>query len=179
MDRQVFAVKRAAIVTLAVIAIVLGVIAFFWAGATLATIGFLFGIYLVVAGVQRIVRAITDRKGVRSLFLINLIAGIIVTVAGVLALTNTTKSLVFLAIIVGAGWILGGIVDLVVAFRTLRGTARVIAVIGALLSILAGAALVFLPGVAAPVFLKIGAVLLVVVGIGVLLTFPRALKNAE
>ncbi|MCU1420660.1 MAG: hypothetical protein JWN36_311 [Microbacteriaceae bacterium] len=168
-----FAVQRTVVVILAIVAIVIGVIALVWSGATLDTIGFLFGVFLVVSGVLRIVRAIAGRREMGGWFWLNLVAGVLVLVAGVLSLTDPAKSLTFLAIIIGLGWLLSGVVDLAVAVNAGKRPGRWLVILGGLLALVAGAALLFIPVVTITVFLKIGAVLLIVVGIGALLTYPR------
>ena len=170
---QFVTVKRSAIIFVAVAAIVIGIIALIWPGAVLGIVGFLFGIFLIISGVQRIAAAVSDRAQQGSWFALNLVAGIVVLIAGILCFFNPTNSIVFLGVVVGVGWVISGIVDLVMASRLPSGT-RTLLVVSGILSLLAGIVVIFAPIFAAGVFLTIAAILLIVIGISVLITYPRA-----
>lgn len=174
---QFVTIKRSAIIFVAVAAIVIGIIALVWPAATLGLVGLLFGVFLLISGVQRIAAAVTDRQQLGSWFALNLIAGIIVLIAGILCFFNPTNSIVFLGTVVGIGWIIAGIVDLAVSSRLPAGRAVLIA--SGIISLLAGIAVIVAPIVAANVFLTIAAILLIVVGISVLITYPRATPTAK
>jgi uncharacterized membrane protein HdeD (DUF308 family) len=173
---QFVTVKRSAIVFVAVAAIVIGIIALIWPGAVLGIVGFLFGIFLIISGVQRIAAAVSDRAQLGSWFALSLIAGIVVLLAGILCFFNPTNSIVFLGVVVGVGWVIAGIVDLALASRTPKG-ARTLLVVSGILSLLAGIAVIIAPIVAAGFFLTVAAILLIVVGIATLITYPRAAAN--
>jgi uncharacterized membrane protein HdeD (DUF308 family) len=169
---QFVVMKRSAIVFVAIAAIVIGVIALVWPAVTLGLVGFLFGIFLIISGVQRIAAAVADRATLGSWFALNLIAGIIVLVAGILCFFNPTNSIVFLGVVVGVGWVISGAVDLAVASRSPKGS-RTLLIVSGVLALLAGIAAILAPILAASVFLTIAAILLIVVGISVLMTYPR------
>jgi uncharacterized membrane protein HdeD (DUF308 family) len=175
-NAQVFAVVRTAVVILAVVAIVFGVIALIWPGVTITTIGVLFGIFLIISGAQRIARSIALRKAIGRWFLVGIVVGILVAIAGIVSISNPHGGVTFIAIVIGIGWILGGATDIVASTRS--GQVSGWGIAGGAISLLAGFAFLFAPAVAASAFLTFAAILLIVVGVGVLLTFPRTMPGA-
>lgn len=174
-NAQLFAIVRTAVVIVAVIAIVLGVVALFLPGITVTTIGVLFGIFLVISGVQRIARSIALRRALGGWFLIGLIVGILVLVAGVLSIAHPVGGVTFIAFMIGIGWILGGATDIV---ASVRPHVNGLGIVGGVISLLAGFAFLFAPAFAISAFLVFAAILLIIVGVGILLTFPRSMPGA-
>jgi uncharacterized membrane protein HdeD (DUF308 family) len=95
--------ERGFVIASAISAIALGVAALVWPGATLITVALLFGAYLVVSGIFRLVIAVTSdalSTGVR--WLVGILGALII-VAGIIALNNLAQSLLVLAFVIGFG----------------------------------------------------------------------------
>lgn len=169
-------VHRGQLVAVAVIGLVLGIVAILFPGATLFTVAILFGIYLIASGLFRITAAfVTERLGNGMRWLTGLL-GLLIMIAGIICLSNPFQSLVVLAIVVGAGWILEGIVDLA---GGVRGTIhpRWFGWVSGIVSIAAGVAMFVLPAAGVVALVSIGGILLIVVSASTLLALPRKSKT--
>ncbi len=166
------ALERGFVLATAITAIVLGIIAVFWPAVTLVTVALLFGAYLIVSGVFRIVLAISSQTlgtGVR--WFIGIMGGLVL-VAGVLALANPAQSLVVLALFIGIGWILDGIAAVVGGFTGRTALPRWLAVVTGVVSVIAGIVIFFLPVLAIATFVLIGGWILIAIGVATLFSLP-------
>lgn len=169
---------RGTLIAVAVIGILLGIIALLWPGATLLTVAILFGSYLVVTGIFRVIAAITTDSlsgGVRWLLGI---LGVLVVIAGVFCLANPFDTLIVLAFVIGFGWILDGLVDITAGVTGTTPAPRWLAIVSGVVSIIAGIVVFMLPGLAVTTFVVFGAILLIVVSATTLLTLPFRTKSA-
>jgi len=168
-------VHRGQLIAVAMIGLVLGVIGLLFPGATLLTVAIIFGVYLIASGIFRITAAFVANNLDSSMRWVTGVLGLLVVIAGILCLSNPFQSLVALAIVIGIGWILEGIIDLV---GGVRGTIhpRWFGWLSGIVSMAAGVAMFVLP--AADIFslVAIGAVLMIAVSITTLLTLPRKNK---
>lgn len=163
---------RGQTLAVAVAGILLGIMALIWQDATLVIIGVIFGIYLIVSGIVRIAAAIVSRHvSTGHRWLIGFL-GIIILAAGVLCVADPSRSIVLLALVIGVGWILAGVIDLIGA-----GIGAIfprwVGVISGLFSVLAGLVALTLPVLTFHAFVIVGAILLIAVSLMSLLTLPR------
>ena len=166
-------IARAFVVFVAIVAIVIGAITLTSTTATLVVISVLFGVFLIVVAVYRIAIGFVNRRASVGAFVINLIVAAVLFGAGIVCLNSSAQSLALLAAVVGIAWIFDGIADLFGAgLGSTRGSRGLVALSG-VLSILAGTGMLFLPSLVLPVFVQVGAILLIVVGVTALLTLPR------
>jgi uncharacterized membrane protein HdeD (DUF308 family) len=121
----------------AVTSVVLGIVMIAWPEATLKVIAALFGVWLLLHGVVRIVQAITAtaREGAERALLG--VIGILFVIGGVLALRNLLVSLGVVITLIGLMWLIGGIVELISVFshrgdRTLRVVLGGLSILGGL-----------------------------------------------
>ncbi len=178
LGRRMRTASRTALIVSAVLGIVLGILALIWPGVTLLTVAFLFGAYLVVAGVFRLVFAFAaEGVGGGTRWLIGIL-GALVLVAGIIALANPFSSLLAIAIVIGLGWIFEGVMDLVGAATGHIRAPRWLTVLSGVVSVIAGVVVLFLPGAALATFVLWGAILLIVVSVTTLLTLPRSPRRA-
>jgi uncharacterized membrane protein HdeD (DUF308 family) len=171
--------ERGWVIGAAVVGIVLGIIALVWPGATLLTVAILFGSYLIVAGVYRLIIAFTAQRlstGIRWLF--GILGGLVI-IAGIFCLSNPTRSLIVLAFVIGFGWIIGGIADITDGVMGTSAAPRWLAIVSGAIAVIAGVVIFFLPGLALATFVLLGAILLIVVSITTLLTLPRKRKSGS
>jgi len=98
------------------LAVLFGVMAFVWPGATLAALVILFGAYALVDGIFAIIAAIKTPEGVGGRGAL-VALGIISTAAGVLTFMYPGITAVALIYIMGAWAVLRGIVEIVAAIQ--------------------------------------------------------------
>ncbi|THG29565.1 HdeD family acid-resistance protein [Naasia lichenicola] len=170
-------VHRGQTIALAVIGVLLGLIGFFYPGATLLTVAIVFGSYLVAAGLFRIVASIIADNFLPAMRVISALMGLLTIAVGVLVLADPFTSLVVLAVFIGIGWIIDGIVDLVAGVRgAIRP--RWFGFVSGVVSIAAGVVMFVLPIAGVGALVQIGSIFLIVVSVTTLLTLPRRTKTA-
>jgi uncharacterized membrane protein HdeD (DUF308 family) len=169
---------RGQLMAVVVIGLVLGVIGLLFPGATMLTVAVLFGIYLIASGMYRIMSASVANNLDFSMRWVTGILGLLIVIAGILCLSNPFQSLIALALAIGIGWILEGIVDLV---GGVRGTIhpRWFGWVSGIVSMAAGVAMFVLPAAGIYSLVAIGAILMTAVSITTLLTLPRKHKTTE
>ncbi|WP_010205160.1 HdeD family acid-resistance protein [Salinibacterium sp. PAMC 21357] len=169
---------RGQLVAVAVIGLVLGVVGLLFPGATLLTVAVLFGIYLIASGMYRIMSASVATNLDFTMRWVTGILGLLIVIAGILCLSNPFDTLIALALVIGIGWILEGIIDLV---GGVRGTIhpRWFGWVSGIVSMAAGVAMFVLPAASLTSLVAIGAILMIAVSVTTLLTLPRKNKAPE
>lgn len=157
----------------AVIGIILGVIALVWPGATLLTVALLLGIGVIVGGVHRLMAAFAFGALPTGARWMLGILGVLMIVAGFMAVANPAGTLLFLAIFIGAAWAVGGVFDIAAGISGATTGPRWWAFVSGALGILAAIAVWMLPGVALATFVLFGGILLIVVSVATLVVLPK------
>jgi len=168
-------VHRGQLLAVAVIGLVLGVIGLLFPGATQLTVAILFGVYLIASGMYRIMAAFVANNLDSGMRWVTGLLGLLIVIAGILCLSNPFATLIALALVIGIGWILEGIIDLV---GGVRGTIRPrwFGWLSGIVSMAAGVAMFVLPAATLESLVWIGAILLIAVSLTTLLTLPRKSK---
>jgi len=104
--------------TLGVVNIVVGLIAIFWPEATLAVVGVLFGIQLLIVGALRLAQVIFTREGDTTARVITAAVGVLFLFVGLLCLQNVMQTIKVLALLVGLVWVIGGAVGVIGALAS-------------------------------------------------------------
>lgn len=172
MDLRAVRTFRTFVIVTAAVAIVLGVIAIVLPRPSLVLVAVLFGVYLVVAGVLRVLAAVRGHGAPAVWRWTSGVVGALVAIAGLIGLLDPAAPLVFLAVLLGAGFLFEGVASIVAASVGHPGSSRVPTIISGVLSILAGIAVLVAPGLALTVFMVLAGIALVLVGVGVLLLLP-------
>lgn len=172
---NVLAVRRGLILTVAIIGVLLGLFGLIFPTAALIFVAILFGAYLVVSGIFRINAALLTHNLTVGFRWLTGLLGILVVAAGVICLANPFHTLIVLAYLIGIGWILAGVSDVMAAVQG-RVSRRWMHWISGILAILAGIVIFVLPAVGLVSFIFLGSILLLVVSIATLLTFPSKPK---
>lgn len=183
MGRNAVNAVRTAFGIVGLLSVALGVVLLVWPGKTAVVITAIIGIYALVAGIARTGLGIFSRGisgGHRTL---NIILGLVLLIAGIVALRNldaAAATVVLIAVIVlGISWIIEGIVALVESGST---RSRGWAVTYGIISILAGIAVLAWPGMTAVVFAWIAGIMFLVLGIfGIVraFTFGKGITATE
>lgn len=120
----------------------LGVVLLVWPHASITVFAVLVAIQLIVLGVIRIVQALsTDRRDGAARALIGLGGGLALIV-GLLVLRDPLQSVVVVTMILGAFWIIAGVMDILGAFMGVEREGRGWDVLAGVLSILWGIVLI-------------------------------------
>ncbi|MET3567955.1 MULTISPECIES: DUF308 domain-containing protein [Microbacteriaceae] len=182
MTRGAINAIRTALGVSGAVALILGIVLLFWPEKTLSVLAIFLGIYFLVAGIMRLGIGIFSRGmrgGSRAL---NIILGVLLIFAGIVALKNVSAAAVTLVIFaiafIGVGWIIDGVMALAEAGRAASSGW---AIAFGILSIIAGIVVLVLPASSAVFLLFFAAFSLIVLGvIGIVraFTFGREVLKA-
>ena len=183
MTRSAINSIRAVLGISGAVAVILGVVLLFWPAKTIAVLAVFLGIYFVIAGIMRLGVGIFARGiggGIRTL---NIILGVLLVFAGIVALKNVSTAatvlVIFALAFIGVGWIIEGIMALV---ESGRAASSGWAIAYGILSIIAGLVVLFLPASSAVFLILFAAIALIVLGIiGIVraFTFGRDVLKAN
>lgn len=96
---------------------VFGVMVLVWPGATLVVLAVMFGLWLIFAGILRLVFALADRSLSMGWRVAHIVLGVLLLGAGISAVSNLVRSLGALVFLAGFLLILDGVDDLMRALR--------------------------------------------------------------
>jgi uncharacterized membrane protein HdeD (DUF308 family) len=147
-----------------VAAIALGVLVLAWPGATLAVVGALFGIYLLVSGVFQLAGAFgTHVPGhMRAL---SFITGALSVLLGLICFRGAAESILLLALWIGFGWLLRGIMQTAVAISAQGLPARGWQLFLGIITALAGVVLIVSPFGSIAALTLVAGIWLIVLGL--------------
>ncbi|MCM4080306.1 HdeD family acid-resistance protein [Paractinoplanes hotanensis] len=149
---------------LGVFSVIFGIVVLAWPGLSLRVMAALVGIWLLLAGLFRIVGAFLPvGRGLARSVLSGLV-GMILVVAGVICLRNIVTALGVLAAIVALTWLLGGIATFVMGLQETGGARALLLVVGGL-SVIAGLVFVFTPSLSLGVMIVLTGISGIVVGL--------------
>jgi uncharacterized membrane protein HdeD (DUF308 family) len=153
-------------IALGVVCILLGLGALIWPQATLLIVAILFGLQLIAAGVVRVIAAVTLKELPGWWRAVSGVLGVLTFIAGIICLFRPGTSLLVLAIVVGIGWIIDGISELVSAFAVSRPAMERFGLIAfGVLSIIAAIVVLTFPGESLVLLARTGGVILILFGI--------------
>jgi len=153
---------RTAMAVGGVVAIVLGVMILVWPEATLGIVAVLFGLYFLIGGVVRIVRGIVMVGGSAGVRVLNILLGVLLLVAGVIAIRNPIGTIAVLGMVIGISWLIEGVAALV---ETSTDSSRWFGILFAVISIVAGIVVLLSPVNSLGVLVIVGGVFLIVSGL--------------
>ncbi|MCV2393176.1 DUF308 domain-containing protein [Actinotalea sp. M2MS4P-6] len=134
------------ILTFAILTALLGVAVLVWPGATLLVIAVLFAVQIFISGIYYLVAAFSDDDASGGGRVLLGLLGALALLAGVLALRHPLQTLAVLAIIIGAWWLVSGVLQVVAAFRP-GVPGRGWTFVGGVISIAAGIVVLSSPGI--------------------------------
>ncbi len=151
-----------AIMVVGLLTLGLGVAVMVWPSETLTVVSVLLGLQLLVFGLFRLVGAFaTD---VAAPGLVGFV-GILGIVAGVIVLRNPFETAAVLAAILGAVWIVGGLIEIIDAMSNKYVDGRGWLALAGLVSVVAGAVVVAWPAPTVTVIAWIAGLYLVIFGL--------------
>ncbi|WP_154606283.1 HdeD family acid-resistance protein [Arthrobacter sp. AQ5-05] len=148
------------------VALILGVLLLFWPTKTLAVVAVFLGLNFLITGAVKLALGIFTHGLSAGMRILDILFGLILAVAGIVAIKNSAATgeflLIFTVIIIGIGWIIEGILAVV---ESGTSTSRTWAVLFGGLSIVAGIVVLVVPTWTAAWLLLITGVSLVILGL--------------
>ncbi|NLU70022.1 HdeD family acid-resistance protein [Streptomyces sp. HNM0574] len=127
-----------------VVALILGVLALVWPGATLLAAGILFGAYLLVSGIVQVVSAFGTRM-TTPMRVIGVVSGAVGVLLGLFCFRDELQSVLLLALWIGIGWLFRGITQIAGAAGDPDAPARGWQITLGVVSLLGGLVLLLAP----------------------------------
>jgi uncharacterized membrane protein HdeD (DUF308 family) len=131
------------LLALGVVTMCFGIAILAWPAASVRVVAVMVGIWLLLAGLARIVGAFVWRRGLGRQLLSGIV-GILLVIGGVACLRDLAKGAAVLAFLIALVWILSGIAELVVAQEAGAWARRWLIVVG-VASLVVGFVFVFTP----------------------------------
>jgi uncharacterized membrane protein HdeD (DUF308 family) len=156
--------------------LVLGVLVLVWPGLTLLTLAVLVAVQLLIGGVVDVARAIAAGEASAGQRVLFGLLGALSVLVGMLALRSPLQTLAVLALILGAWWVVSGIMELVVAFGP-DVPHRFWSVLSGLVSVVAGVVVLSQPRMSLGVLVWFAGIWLLVHG-GLLVGASFAVRSA-
>jgi len=155
---------RGLVLTYGVLTFALGVVMAVWPGETLTVVAVLIAIQLLIAGVLRIVLAVTSGSAEGGVRALSGLMGAAALVVGLLCLRDPLQTLVAITLLLGGWWVVSGVFDLVQAVLP-RTVDRGWEVLSGVVSILGGGLLLANPDLSLDLLVWVFAVWLLVTGV--------------
>lgn len=144
-----------------------GVLVLVWPDISVVVLAWLFAIQLILAGVLQLVAAIGRDDGAAARVLLGL-SGALSILVGLLCLRGPLQTAVLLGLLVGATWVVTGIIGIVHAFGA-RAQSRGWGITSGLLSAIGGAVVLVYPGASIVVLTWLIGIVLLATGLIVLI----------
>jgi len=152
------------LVAYGVVTIVVGVLALAWPGITLLVIAILFAIQLLVAGVVYVIRSFADSETSGGWRALEGLVGALSFLVGLLLLRSPLQTLAIIALLIGAWWVVSGVLTTISAFTDTAATSRSWALVSGLISVAAGFVVLLLPAISLTALVIVLGVVLIVQG---------------
>lgn len=150
------------VVLMGVLSIAIGLLAIFYPGATIVTVGIFFAAWLFVAGIYSLVGAFT-RDGDTGSRVLVAITGVLSIIVGWALLRSPFQSVEVFIFVLGIFWLIQGIMTFVSAFAFREG--RGWRIFSGILGIIAGIVILTYPISSAVTLAVLGGIWLVILGI--------------
>jgi uncharacterized membrane protein HdeD (DUF308 family) len=144
----------------------LGIAVMVWPDKTISVLAVLLGISLLISGIFSLVGSFTQPDQQTGSRVLMAISGALSIVLGFIAFQGITQATAILALLVGVGWLVRGIFELVAGIGAAKGTpgCGLVITIGAL-SVAAGAAVLLWPSITLTALVWISGLWLLVLGL--------------
>lgn len=165
---------RVTLGVIGVVALVFGSLLLFWPEKSAVVAAVIFGIYFLIVGIVRLGSGIFTTRVGGGYRLLNILLGLLVTVAAIFILREPSLGVAILGLLVGLAWIIDGVAALVTVSQD---GSKWFGILFGVLSIVAGVIVLFVPESAIAVLIAIGGIFLLIGGIVALVqafSFGRA-----
>jgi uncharacterized membrane protein HdeD (DUF308 family) len=130
--------------------------------AIVFTIALFFAIYFWIVGLVRVVAGIVNKGVSGGMRALNIILGVLLIVAGVIAIRNEVVALVALAFVIGFSWVVEGVLAVI---ETAKDSSQWFGTILGVISVVAGIIVLFLPLESIGILVLFTGIMLIVTGI--------------
>ncbi|MGH3904018.1 MAG: HdeD family acid-resistance protein [Pseudonocardiaceae bacterium] len=150
-------------VALGALTLVAGILLLVWPGQSILVLAVILGIWLLVAGVFRLVAAVALDEGQGSSRVLIALLGVVAILVGILCLARPFQTATALALLLGAFWIVAGVIEF---FHGIAGdtSGRGWAIAAGLVSVIAGIVVLAYPGASLVVLTWLFGIWLIVLG---------------
>jgi uncharacterized membrane protein HdeD (DUF308 family) len=145
-------------------AIIVGVLALAWTGPTLVVVGIFFGLYLLLSGAFQLAGAFAHHVPAQ-LRVLGLVSGSLSVLLGLLCFRGPAQSILLLALWIGFGWLLRGIMTTAAALSGPEMPARGWQILVGLLTLVAGIVLIVSPFSSIAALTVVAGIWLIVIGV--------------
>lgn len=169
---------RVTLGVIGVVALVFGSLLLFWPEKSAVVAAVIFGIYFLIVGIVRLGSGIFTSRVGGGYRLLNILLGLLVTVAAIFILREPSLGVAILGLLVGLAWIIDGVAALVTVSQD---GSKWFGILFGVLSIVAGVIVLFVPESAIAVLIAIGGIFLLIGGIVALVqafSFGRAVLKS-
>ncbi|PNE38059.1 MULTISPECIES: HdeD family acid-resistance protein [Streptomyces] len=153
-----------ALITIGLASVALGVAVLAWPGKTLHVVGVVFGIFLLVSGVFQLAAAFGAHVP-GHLRALHFITGALSVLLGLVCFRGTLQSILLLALWIGFGWLLRGIMMTAAAGSTPNMPARGWQMFLGIITLLAGIVLIISPFPSIAVLTMVAGIAAIVLGV--------------
>jgi uncharacterized membrane protein HdeD (DUF308 family) len=164
-----------------IVTVVLGILVAIRPVDTVYAFAIIFGIWLLIAGVFKIVAVLADRGDPGGLRFLGVIFGLLAVLVGLLVLHHQFETIAVLGFIVGLFWVVGGLAELIGAFSVIPRPHRVLQAISGIIGIAVGILALAYPGLSLVVIALLFGLWLILYGVmqmAVALTIRAAAKGS-
>jgi uncharacterized membrane protein HdeD (DUF308 family) len=123
------------------------------------------GIYLILSGIFMLVASFSDGLETTGMRVISAIGGLLSILLGIVAFRGIAQAVVILALLIGVGWIIRGVADLVEGFANPAMPARGWVIFIGVLSLIAGIVVLAWPAITLAALVWVTGLWLVVLGL--------------
>lgn len=155
--------SRGWLVAFGLLTLVAGILVLLWPGQSILVLAVILGIWLLVAGVFRLVAAIAIDEVQGGTRVLIAALGVLSILVGLLCLARPFQTATGLALLLGAFWVVGGVIE---TFHGIAGrtSGRALAIISGLISVIAGIVVLAYPGASLIVLTWLFGIALIVFG---------------
>jgi len=143
----------------------LGAVIIAWPGKTVAVAAVLLGIALLISGIFSLVGSFTQPDQSTGSRVLMAMSGVLSIALAFIAFQGITQAVALLVIIVGIGWLVRGIMELIAGIQAKGVPGRSFVIAGGVIAILAGAAVLVWPSITLTVLCWIFGLTLVLMGL--------------
>ena len=143
----------------------LGICLLVWPGHTLVAISVLLGAYLLVSGIFQIIASFTVDDASGGMRVLVAISGVLSVILGLFAFRSVAHSLAILALLIGFGWLLRGLSQLMAAIGDHQMPMRGWQIFMGALGIVAGLVVLVWPIGSLATLAWVGGVFMLVIGV--------------
>ena len=161
-------------------ALIFGILVLIWPKTTLLIVAVLFGLQLLISGIVRIVNGIVDKSIEGWQRGLSITFGVLILLAGILCLRNPALSLLTIIVVVAIGWLVDGIMNIVLGVQNPPGE-RLGKILMGVVFLLGAIVLLVFPTTALITFALLGGWILIIFGVAMLIAGimgRRALNKA-